>query len=146
MDEWKPSFIDRNDIERRNESNDKKFIESLRSNDQRAVSLAWAKAEIEKTLGIKLTTIELSGLSVIANEILKQMKIDEENKIAPATAMELHNEIILRFLWQFYGINPGTKLRKLFPPDKDKDGKEIWPTDYMYEYFKRQQAKLHNEL
>ncbi len=144
MEEWEPSFIDLREIEARNKKNQETWVGNL---DLEASSLMYAKSQVEKWLGVKLTTIELVGLRNIFQQVLKEIKKDREDNINGAIQFDAHNEVPDRFLYQFYGIVGGEdQLRKLFPPDKGKDGKMIWPTPYMYEYFKREQSKLHNEL
>ena len=108
--------------------------------------MAQAKLKIESWLGVRLTNIELAGLNNLAKQVFAEVERNERDNINGASQFEAHKEIPARFLSQFYGIQGEDQLRKFFPPEKGENGKMVWPTAYMHEYFKREQAKLHNEL
>ena len=145
MDKWRPNFIDRQEIQKRNEDNGDATDRAVEEGDTEKMEFAIAKETIESTLGIKLTNIELVGLRKIVKEVLEEAK-----KINPSLNKHSRSlvwpmsEIPIRFYYVFYGITD--KLTNIFPPQKDKMGSEIWPTPIMHEFFQREQAKLHNEI
>lgn len=145
MDSWKPNFINPEEIERRNDANAERLMQSSLEKDGQT-DFYFVKSGIEAFLGIELTTIELVGLRKIIEEVSREATENNKQVTTNYNVIFDLTEIQARFLLNFYGISSDEELKKAFPPEIDKDGKKIWPTQMMHEFFQREQAKLHNEL
>ncbi len=145
MDDWKPNFINPEEIEKRNDINTERLVQSYSEGGEQT-KFYFVKSEIEALLGVELTTIELVGLKKIIEEVSREATENNKQVTTNHSAIFDLTEIQARFLLNFYGISSYKELREAFPPEKDKDGKETWPTQMMHEFFQREQAKLHNEL
>ncbi len=136
MDKWQPSFIDPEEIQRRDLANEQALSSA---EDYPARMLAFAKMGLEEQMGIKLTNIELVGLRKIVKDAIEEAKQNNTGLKYHYSLIAPVNECQETFLRNFYGTS-FDQLDKVFPKD-DPDSKLL-----RWEYFKREQAKLHNEL
>ncbi|GEM_PF-6785395 len=142
---WKPNFIDPKEVEERNKRNDEELIKSLDTSDFPRKVYLFSKSGIEGCLGIPLSIIELRGLQFIIKDVIEKSAKNNAEVTSHMNLTLVITEVQAVFLKNFYNTS-FDELHKTFPPEKDKDGNEIWPTEIMHEWFQREQAKLHNEV